>query len=141
MKISEFKGERALEFLAEVAEYAETIFQDEQIRDVFSSAKENAQNPRSGREMSYFFVAKLMCSMYKHETMEILTVLNDKAEDLNPIEIIKSVAELLKEVGVELLPVFSSSEQKGDKKSSGAATENSEAEALELSYDILKTNI
>lgn len=134
MKISEFKGEKAIDFIGDIIEPVSKIFSDEIVRGLFTGGKADEKKTKSA-------IAKHICKNYPTETIEILAVLNgvepEKYEG-NPVTIVMQVFEILNDP--DLMSVFISSEQKTEKKSFGSAAGSSEETILGLSYDIMKAD-
>lgn len=134
MKISDFKGEKAIDFIGDIIEPAATIFSDEVVRGLFTLEK-------SGEKKNKAAIAKHICKEYSTEVIEILAAMNEVSPEEysgSPFTIVMQVFEILNDPN--LMSVFISSEQKTEKKSSGSATENTEETILELSYDISKAD-
>lgn len=134
MKISDFKGEKAIDFIGDIIEPAATIFSDEVVRGLFTTEK-------SGEKKNKAAIAKHICKEYSTEVIEILAAMDGVTSEEysgNPLTILKQVFEILNDP--DLMSVFISSEQKTEDKSSGSATENTEETILELSYDISKAD-
>ena len=145
MQISDIKGMSSFDFIAEIEEYAEKIFSDNEIRDIllseFERSKEAAQRDiKEDFDFSHIWgnlrnlfgygaVVRIMCTRYKNETASILAIMNGTTAeelDLNPFEIIGQLKEMLKEIGTDGIKLFFFSAQKTEDKSSGSATENTE---------------
>lgn len=130
MKISDFKGENAIEFIGDIIEPVSKIFSDEIVREFFSK---NADNKSA--------IAKHICKEYATETIEVLAAMQGVTPEEyegNPFTIMMQVFEIMNDP--DLMSVFISSEQKTENKSSGSATENTEETILELSYDTMKAD-
>ena len=124
--IKDFKGEEAFELIGEIAGYAEIVFADKEILEKFQTVKNGSKMPSNAL---YFTLAKIMCQRYKLETMGIYAAINGvsaKDLELNPFEIIAQTAQILKECGDSLIPLFFSLDQKTGGLSSGEPTENLE---------------
>lgn len=134
MKISDFKGEKAIDFIGDIIEPAAKIFSDEVVRGLFAPEK-------NGEKKSKAAIAKHICKEYSTEVIEVLAAMNEVSPDEyngNPITVLTQVFEILNDP--DLMSVFISSEQKTEKKSSGSAAESSEETILELSYDTMKAD-
>lgn len=130
MKISDFKGENAIEFIGDIIEPVSKIFSDEIVRGFFSK---NADNKSA--------IAKHICKEYAKETIEVLAAMQGVTPEEyegNPFTIMMQVFEILNDP--DLMSVFISSEQKTEDKFSGSATENTEETILELSFDTTKAD-
>lgn len=134
MKISDFKGEKALDFIGDIIEPTSKIFSDDVVRSLFTPEK-------NGEKKNKAAIAKHICKEYSTEVIEILAAMDGvTSEDYsgNPLTILKQVFEILNDP--DLMSVFISSEQKTEKKSSGSATENTEETILEFSFDTTKAD-
>lgn len=126
MRISEFKGEKALDLLAEIIEPAAAIFADEAVTNAF---KKDTEENKKGIPA----LAAHIFKNHKAETLEILAALNNVSVDkynANPIMIIAQLMTVLQDtMSQDVLAVFTSQAQETeDEKSSGAATENTQAD-------------
>lgn len=118
MNINDFKGENAIDFLADVIEPASKIFSNEEIRNALSSEERNLGA-----------VAKRIFKEYKTETLEILARMDGvepKEYDKSPIYIIAQLLSLLNSAMVDITAVFFSAAQTGENPSFGAPTENTQ---------------
>lgn len=134
MKISDFKGEKALDFIGDIIEPASKIFSDDVVRSLFTPEK-------NGEKKSKAAIAKHICKEYSTEVIEVLAAMGGVTPEEysgNPLTILKQVFEILNDP--DLMSVFTSSEQKTEKKSSGSAAESSEETALDLSHDTTKAD-
>lgn len=118
MKLSEYKGEQALDMLADIIEPAAIIMAD----------KEIAAFAKSGMPAIKF--VKPIIKNHKKEVIEILAVLNGEdpkryAEKVNLFTLPKKLLEIINDP--DLMSLFSSQGQKMDETSSGSATESIEA--------------
>ena len=123
MRISEFKGEKAIDLLAEIIEPAAAIFADEKVTNAFK--KDTDENKKGIPAL-----AAHIFKNHKAETLEILAALNDVSVDkynANPIMIIAQLITVLQDtMAQDVLAVFTSPAQKTDEESSGAVTENTQ---------------
>lgn len=134
MKISEFKGANAIEFIGDIIEPAATIFSDEVVRGLFTPEK-------NGEKKNKAAIAKHICKEYSTEVIEILAAMNEVSPEEysgNPITVLTQVFEILNDP--DLMSVFISSEQKTASTSFGSASTNSEDEISKLSPDTLKAD-
>lgn len=134
MKISDFKGEKALDFIGDIIEPASKIFSDDVVRSLFTPEKNSEKKTKAA-------VTKHICKNYPAETIEILAALEEVEPEKyegNPVTIAMQVFEILNDP--DLMSVFTSSEQKTEKKSSGSAAGSSEETALDLSHDTMKVD-
>lgn len=130
MKISEFKGENAIEFIGDIIEPVSKIFSDEIVRGFFSK---NADNKSA--------IVKHICKEYATEAIEVLAAMQGIAPEEyegNPFTIMMQVFEIMNDP--DLLSVFTLSEQKTASTSSGSVSTNSEGEISKLSPDTLKAD-
>lgn len=117
MRISDFKGEAALDFIADIADEIGEIFSDEEFMA--------AINPKEGKQ-NLFKAAKIACKAHKAETLSILAALDGrKAEeyDYNPIQIVAQMLVFLKDITADITQGFFFSEQTEIESVSGTATE------------------
>lgn len=134
MKISEFKGEKAIDFIGDIIEPAATIFSDEVVRGLFTPEK-------NGEKKNKAAIAKHICKEYSTEVIEVLAAMNEVSPEEysgNPITVLTQVFEILNDP--DLMSVFISPEQKTEDKSFGSAAESSEETILELSFDTTKAD-
>lgn len=130
MKISEFKGANAIEFIGDIIEPVSKIFSDEIVRGFFSK---NADNKSA--------IVKHICKEYATEAIEVLAAMQGitpEEYEGNPFTIMMQVFEIMNDP--DLLSVFTSSEQKTASTSFGSASTNSEDEISKLSPDTLKAD-
>ena len=112
MKISDFKGDDALDFMAEIIEPASKIINDPKTKELRSNKIE---------------VAKHILKNHKKETLSIYELLyQDKGENATPVDLLKMVMDILTDQ--ELLDLFIAQGQNEEQTSSGSATENTEGE-------------
>jgi hypothetical protein len=116
MKLSDYRGEKALDILADLIEPASKIFGD----------KEVAQSYQSGNKLK---CVKVAIKNHKKEVIELLAVLD--GEDAKTYEekvtIFTVPIKLLQILNdPELMQAFSSQGQMGDATSSGSVSENIE---------------
>lgn len=118
MNINDYRGENAIDFLADVIEPASKIFSNEEIRNALSSEEKNLGA-----------VAKRIFKEYKTETLEILARMDGvepKEYDKSPIYIIAQLLSLLNSAMVDVTAVFFSAAQTEGNPSFGAPTENTQ---------------
>ena len=130
MKISDFKGENAIEFIGDIIEPVSKIFSDEIVRGFFSK---NADNK--------YAIVKHICKEYATEAIEVLAAMQGitpEEYEGNPFTIMMQVFEIMNDP--DLLSVFTLSEQKTASTSFGSASTNSEDEISKLSPDTLKAD-
>lgn len=123
MKLSDFKGEDALDVLADIIEPATEIVNDEEIKDAFSD---------EGKGKKLAAVVKIALKKHKHAVLEILAACEQKPYD----EYVQTVTVFtlpLKALEIfndkELVAFFQSSLGMSTGESSGDATENTTGEA------------
>ena len=112
MKISEIKGDRALDVFADLIDPATEIMSDKQI----ALAMRNGNNP---------FAIKRAIKEHKKSVKAILAVLDDQDPDTyepNVLDIPLKLLEILNDPAV--MSLFTSQVQKEAAPSSGLATEN-----------------
>lgn len=117
MRLSDFKGEEAMELLANIMDSATEIMADPNIVKM-ATAVSNNKMPQLE------FVSELLRSHSK-SILRILALLNKKKVDEyqpNPIEITKAILELMDDK--ELVDLFRSQGQLKEDESSVSALEN-----------------
>ena len=116
MKLSDFKGEKALDILADLIEPASEVFGDKEVLAAFQGGKRlNA--------------VKLAIKNHKPAVIKILAVLEGEtpeeyAEKITLFTLPMKLLQILNDP--ELLQAFSSQGQTGDATSSGSASESTE---------------
>lgn len=118
MKLSEYKGEQALDMLADLIEPAAAIMADEEIASLAKSG------------MPAIKIVKPIIKNHKSEVIEILAVLDGEdpkkyAEKVNLFTLPKKLLEILNDP--DLMSLFTLQGQKTDETISGSATESIEA--------------
>lgn len=118
MKLSEYKGEKALDILADIIEPAATIMAD----------KEVANFAKSGKPV--IKLIKPLIKNHKREVIEIMAILEGEdpeeyAEKVNLFTLPAKLLELLNDQ--DLKSLFTSQGQKTEETSSGSAMESIEA--------------
>lgn len=84
-KLSEFKGEKALDVIADLIEPCSVIFTDQEIVDGWDDRKARIK------------LAKKILTKYKKECIDMLCVLNECTPDefdLNAIQILQQIVEI-----------------------------------------------
>jgi len=112
MRLSEFKGEEALEVLADIIEPCSVILADPEVKSGFESGKK-------------LKLVSLIMRKYKREILNIMAIL-DKADPQtyapNLVEIPKKIIELLNDPDV--INLFTLQAQSNESTNSGSASEN-----------------
>lgn len=119
MKLSEIKGEHALDVLADIIDPVVEIVGDEEISEAIKAGK-----PK-------LLIAKLVLKGHKKSIITILALLNEKdpkTYEPSLLELPKMVLELLNDE--ELAKLFQSQGQMMDSAYFGSATENSKTEEM-----------
>lgn len=107
MKLSEIKGERAIEVIADLVEPITSIAMDRAIRELFSVIPKDGETPEEAAARTIKAKIPYLLKHYKKELAQILGTLENKnPEDLNILEIIKGVAEMVSDK--PLMQLFSS---------------------------------
>lgn len=119
MKLSDFKGEEALDILADLLDPVAIIAGDKEVKAIYNS----------GRPKLY--LVKYIIKNHKKEIIEILAILDKEdpatyAEKLTLITLPTKVIELFNDK--DLQELFQSQSQMNEGTSSGSATEITEAE-------------
>lgn len=117
MKLSEYKGEQALDMLADLIEPAAAIMADKEIARIGKSGQ-----PRSK-------LIKPAIKNHKQEVIEILAILDgedpeDYAEKVNLFTLPAKLLEILNDP--DLMSLFTLQGQNKEETNSGSATENTE---------------
>lgn len=117
MKLSEYKGEKALDILADIIEPAASIMVDKEIVNL----------ARSGQKIK---VIKPLLKNHKREIIEIMAALEGEppeeyAEKINVFTLPKKLREMVNDP--DLMSLFTLQGQKTDETSSGSAMESIEA--------------
>ena len=114
MKLSEIKGEQALDILADLLEPATEIITDEELRDKF-------------REDDKLGAVKIALKGHKTAVIQIMALLdgqNPAEYEVNLFTLPKKLLEIFNDPLV--VDLFSSQGQNEDENSSGSATVNTE---------------
>lgn len=117
IRLSDYKGEEAIELWADLLDPISKIFSDSDIAKVVKSGK------------SKVFIAQEILKKHKSEAEAIL--LRIDPEPLDGLNIVVRLIALLAEIGnnEEIAPFFGYvAQEKMEKESSGSAMENTEAE-------------
>lgn len=115
MKLSEIKGDAALECLADIIEPAVAIIGDAEIVEALQGANK-------------LVAVKKILKTYKKEVVEILAALDGVPADEYEVSVLSLPFKLLEILNdKELVKLFQSAEQTGGAKSSASALENIEA--------------
>lgn len=120
MKISEYKGEQALDMLADLIEPAAAIMADKEVVDFAKSGK------------PIIALVKPLIKSHKQEVIEILATLEGEnpkeyAKKINVFTLPAKLLEILNDE--ELINLFTSQGQNKAETNSGSATENTEESA------------
>lgn len=115
MKLSDYKGEDALEVLAELIEPAAEVFGDPEFRKIYNS----------GPKVK---AVKYALKQHKEPILYMLATLDGESPETYRPGLLTLPAKLLEILNdPELVSLFQSQAQSTDKTSSGPATENTEA--------------
>lgn len=115
MKLSEYKGDAALDLLADLIDPFCDILSD----------KEIAENLRTGGKK--LTAVKLMIKKHKRAVVEIMAALDGKDPDTYEVGVLTLPMKLLELLNdPELMSLFTSAEQTGGAKPSGSASENTD---------------
>lgn len=129
MKLSELKGEKALDVLAEIIEPAVAIMQD----------KDVVTNARKGNTLG---VVKVMCKSHKREVITILAALEEQNPDTYEVGLLTLPAKLLELLNdPEIQRLFTPAGQTSGAQSSGPVSVNTkDRKAQNTSSDTSKQN-
>lgn len=114
MKLTEYKGEEALDLLADIIEPTVTIFSDEEVKKAF-----NGENKLG--------IVKIAIKNHKKELIEIMARMDNVPVDeyeVNLFTLPIKVTEIINDR--DLLSFFKSQYQISDENASSSATENIE---------------
>ena len=114
-KLSDYKGDEAIELWADLLDPLTEILTDEKIKKIVQSGK------------SKIAIAKEILRLHKKEAVEILTRIDP--EPIDGLNVIIKLMNLLTEIGEdeEVKGFFAFAEQEQtEKESSGSVTENTE---------------
>ena len=110
MRLSDFKGEKAVDILADMMNPASVIFKDEEVKKMFTKGS------------TYMDIGGYILKDHKSEILDIYEILmHEPKENANPIKLIQLVMDIIEDD--ELTSLFTSQSQL---MSSGSATENTE---------------
>ena len=115
MKLSDYKGEEALDLIVELLDPITKIMSDKQIADAY-------------QKVSKLEAIKIAIKNHKTEVIEILAILDGedpKEYEVNIFTLPVKILEILNDP--ELIKLFGSQGQTGGAKSSGSVSENIEA--------------
>lgn len=118
MKLSEIKGERALEVIADLIDPVGVLLQDDQFKQI-------AQD----RERSKADTIKYLLKEHKKEVIEILAVINGadpKTYEPSLLSLPMMLMDMIEDPDVAML--FGLQDRTTESASSGPATENTEAQ-------------
>lgn len=116
MKLSEFKGEAALDLLADIIEPATEILADKEVSDAYKNGDKKIA------------VVKIIIKNHKKEVIEILAAMDGEDADDYECNVFTLPLKLLDILNdKELMEFFTSAGQTEGAKSSGSPTENTEA--------------
>lgn len=108
MRLSDFKGEDAIELLANIMEPASKILNDEKVKEL--------------KGQSYMDIAVYVLKNHKSEVLEVYNLLYD--EEATPIRLINMLLDILNDP--ELKSLFISQGQNEENPLSGSAMESTE---------------
>ena len=114
MKLSEFKGEDAIELLADIMEPAANIMSDPEIKEMYLAKAVNAK------------IAAYILREHPDEILDIYCVMNKTTKDTaTPITLLQATIDVMNDDA--LLSLFTSQVQNEEEESSGPVMENTEA--------------
>lgn len=116
MKLSDFKGEDALDLLAEIIEPAASILADDELKRIYNRGEKKIT------------LVKYVIKNHKREVMEILAAMDGVPVEEYSCTVLTlpvKVMEILNDK--ELMELFTSAGQTEGAKSFGSPTENTEA--------------
>lgn len=114
MKLSEYKGEQALDLLADIIEPASKIMADKEVLDTLRNTNKAA-------------AIKVAIKRHKQELIEIMAALDGEDPQKYEVGFLTLPIKLLEILNdKELMSLFHSQGQTGDATSSGSASENTE---------------
>lgn len=114
MRLSDFKGEEAIEILAEIMEPASIIMGDPDVQRMLSQ-----------KGNSYLKIASFILKGHKKEILDMYEPLTKESRDeATPVKMIKLIMDIINDP--EITSLFPSQSQDEALKSSGSAMENTE---------------
>lgn len=118
LKLSEYKGEEAVEILADILDPATEILADKEVEKIFG-------------EKNYLKLAKYILKQHKASILELLAILERKdveeyKKEVNIFTLPKTILELLNDK--DLLQFFTYAGTMNGTASFGSATESTKAE-------------
>lgn len=114
-RLSDYKGEAAIDLWADLLEYASDIFTDPEVRKAMNGSKVK--------------LAKTMLKLHKKEVCDMLLAIDETP--VNGLNVIARLVTILNEIGEDpdLKDFFGLQGQKDQEEYSGSAMENTEANA------------
>lgn len=126
MKLSEIRGENAMDVLADILEPAGVIMSDKEVADgIRNIVKKTGERSNKNRMKTVSMILR----KYKREVIQILAATEQKSVDeyIKEVNVISLPLKLLEVFNdEELMSFFSPQEQTTSEKYSGSATENTE---------------
>lgn len=121
MKLSDFKGEEALDVLADLIDPVTDIMVDDEVEKLYRSGK-----PK-------LLLAKYIIKNHKKSVIEILAILNRKTveeyvKEMTLITLPRTLLELMDDE--DLMQLFQSQGQMTEENPSGSATESTEEKEM-----------
>lgn len=128
MKLSDFKGEEALDVLADIIEPLSSILGDEEMREV---AKDGAEK---GKKVPPIVYIKIALKKHKKEVIEVLARLENKPvqeykKEVNLMTLPMALLSLVNDPEIQNLFTLQGQTEITQLASSGPAMENTEANA------------
>lgn len=114
MRLSDFKGEEAIDILASIMEPASIIMSDPDVQTMMSH-----------KGNTYLKLASYILKEHKKEILDMYEPLTKESrEEATPVKLIKLILDIVNDK--EITSLFFSQSQDEALKSSGSATENTE---------------
>lgn len=110
MKLSEIKGERAIEVIADLIEPIADIASDPKCANLFRGEVKKGETPREAGLRNLKSKIPYLLREHKKSIIKVLSILNDlPAESLNMFSILKGVLDMFNDK--ELIELFTSAAQ------------------------------
>lgn len=110
MKLSEIRGERAIEVIADLIEPIADIASDPKCADLFRGEVKKGETPREAGIRNLKAKVPYLLRAHKHNVVSILATMNDvPADQLNLFSITKGILDMFKDK--ELIELFTSAAQ------------------------------
>jgi len=107
MKLSEIRGERAIEVIADLIEPIAIIAEDPAMKDLFSAKPQKGKTARQAAAAHLVKKVPALLKAHKAETAQIVSIINQiPIEDLNVFSITKGIIDIMTDA--EVMSLFTS---------------------------------